>query len=94
MADTEIHHEKSGLGGVYFVLGAIVVALGVVLWFMMAPADHDAVPGDAGGSSTSVTIDNTDTAPANTDSAPATDSGAAAGGAASTDGAAQTGTAN
>lgn len=80
---TEIRNEKSGLGGIYFVLGAVVVALGLVLWFVMAPtADGPGAPtGDA--NSTSVTIESQTTAPAPADSAPASDGGTSAQGSAS-----------
>ncbi|OWY16358.1 hypothetical protein B6V73_10035 [Thioclava sp. JM3] len=75
MSDTH-NHERSGLGGIYFVLGAVVVALGIVLWLMMAPGDESATtaPAESDASSTSVTIENSDSA------APADSSGATASG--------------
>ncbi|KEO54072.1 hypothetical protein [Thioclava pacifica] len=85
MADTDYHREKSGLGGIYFVLGAIVVALGILLWFVLAPAGGEIGTASGDANSTSVTIETQTTAPAASDSAPTSDGGASAQGSASGD---------
>ncbi len=79
MSDTH-NHERSGLGGIYFVLGAVVVALGIVLWLMMSPGDESAstAPTESDASATSVTIENNDNAaPADSSSADASGDAAA-----------------
>ncbi|MCO6382584.1 MAG: hypothetical protein JXQ91_00550 [Vannielia sp.] len=73
--------ESSGTGTMAFIIGGLVVAVGIIAWFLMG-GDMDSsvttVPADGGDAS--VTIENTP-APANDgaamESAPATDGDAA-----------------
>jgi hypothetical protein len=75
---TIIRETPSGNGGMLFVLGAIVVALGIVLWYVLGGAGMQT--GAAGSStSTSVTIEApAATAPAAEPAAPAAEPAAPA----------------
>ncbi|WP_226552194.1 hypothetical protein [Celeribacter naphthalenivorans] len=55
MAQNESYNQSSGNGGLYFILGAVVVVLGVILYVVMG---GDTTPMTETGDSASVTINN------------------------------------
>lgn len=55
--------ERRGNGGIFFVLGAIVVALGVVVWLVSGDGSSSVNDATPGTSESSITINN-DAAPA------------------------------
>ncbi|WP_321365232.1 hypothetical protein [uncultured Celeribacter sp.] len=56
MAQNESYNQSSGNGGLYFILGAVVVVLGVILYVVMG---GDATPMTTDtGEGASVTINN------------------------------------
>ena len=57
MADPDYKSERGSLNGIYFILGAVVVALAVVLWFVLSPASGTSSAGQTGAdAAASVTV--------------------------------------